>query len=118
VQKRLVEAVADPSITVALASKPGPVSPAPPLMAAIMKPIEKLVAEIWPGVPVIPSISTGATDGRFLLAAGIPTYGVSGIFVDPDGNGVHGLNERVRVKSLLDGRVFLHSLVKTYASAR
>jgi acetylornithine deacetylase/succinyl-diaminopimelate desuccinylase-like protein len=81
-----------------------------------MKPIEKLVAEMWPGVPVIPQLSTGATDGRFLMAAGIPTYGVSGIFVDPDGNGTHGLDERVRVKSLYDARIFLHRLVKAYAS--
>jgi acetylornithine deacetylase/succinyl-diaminopimelate desuccinylase-like protein len=73
---------------------------------------------MWPGVPVIPNISTGATDGRFLNSAGIPTYGISAIFVDPDGNGVHGLNERVRVKSLYDARQFLYRLVKTYASAR
>ena len=114
----LVEALADPSISVALAEAPGPVSPAPPITPAIMKPIERLAAEMWPGIPVIPSLSTGATDGRFLLAAGIPTYGVSAIFVDPDGNGVHGLNERVRVKSLYDARTFLHRLVKIYASAR
>lgn len=118
VQAMLVDAVADPTIKVEPASEPGPVSPAPPLTPVIMKPIEALVATMWPGVPVIPSISTGATDGRFLLAAGIPTYGVSGVFVDPDGNGVHGLNERVRVKSLYDARQFLHRLIKTYASAR
>jgi acetylornithine deacetylase/succinyl-diaminopimelate desuccinylase-like protein len=117
VREMLVEAVADPSIKVEPTGAPGPVSPAPPLTPAIMGPIEKLANEMWPGVPVIPSISTGATDGRFLLAAGIPTYGVSAIFVDPDGNGVHGLNERVRVKSLYDARRFLHRLVKIYAAA-
>jgi acetylornithine deacetylase/succinyl-diaminopimelate desuccinylase-like protein len=101
-----------------LADEPGPVSAPPPLTPDIMKPIETLVGEMWPGVPVIPNLSTGATDGRFLMAAGIPTYGVSAIFVDPDGNGVHGLNERVRVKSLYDARQFLHRLVKIYASAK
>jgi acetylornithine deacetylase/succinyl-diaminopimelate desuccinylase-like protein len=69
---------------------------------------------MWPGVPVIPRLATGATDGRFTNAAGIPTYGVSGMFADPDGQGVHGLNERIRVKSLLDGRAFLYRLVKLY----
>jgi acetylornithine deacetylase/succinyl-diaminopimelate desuccinylase-like protein len=64
---------------------------------------------------VVPAIRTGATDGRFLNAAGIPTYGVSGLFRDPDGNGVHGLDERVRVSSLLDARAFLYRLVKAVA---
>lgn len=118
VRKTLVELVADPRIEVRLADEPGPVSSPPPLTPQIMKPVEKLVAEMWPGVPVIPNLSTGATDGRFLMAAGIPTYGISGIFVDPDGNGVHGLNERVRVTSLHDARRFLHRLVKIYASGR
>ncbi|WP_231736245.1 MULTISPECIES: M20/M25/M40 family metallo-hydrolase [unclassified Sphingopyxis] len=118
IHKALIEVVADPRITVVAADEPSPVPAPPPLTPEIMKPVEKLVAEMWPGVPVIPNISTGATDGRFLNSAGIPTYGISAIFVDPDGNGVHGLNERVRVKSLYDARQFLHRLVKTYASAK
>jgi acetylornithine deacetylase/succinyl-diaminopimelate desuccinylase-like protein len=81
-----------------------------------MRPVEAIVADMWPGVPVIPSLSSGATDGRFLNAAGIPTYGISGVFRDPDGNGVHGLDERIRVRSLLDARAFLHRLVRAYAS--
>ncbi len=118
IHKALVEVVADPRISVTAADEPSPVPAPPPLTPEIMKPVEKLVAEMWPGVPVIPNISTGATDGRFLNSAGIPTYGISAIFVDPDGNGVHGLNERVRVKSLYDARQFLYRLVKTYATAR
>jgi acetylornithine deacetylase/succinyl-diaminopimelate desuccinylase-like protein len=118
VERQLVEQVADPKVALKPAAAPGPQSPAPPLTRALMNPIEKIAAEIWPGLPVIPTLSTGATDGRFLNAAGIPTYGVSGVFVDPDGNGVHGLNERVRVKSLYDAREFLYRLVKTYGSAR
>ncbi len=70
---------------------------------------------MWPGVPVIPTMSTGATDGRFLNAAGIPIYGLSGIFGDPDGDGIHGLNEKVRVRSLYEGRDFLTAVVKRYA---
>jgi acetylornithine deacetylase/succinyl-diaminopimelate desuccinylase-like protein len=58
----------------------------------------------------------GATDGRFLNNAGIPTYGISGMFRDPDGNGVHGLNERLRTQILYDGQEFLYRLVKAYSS--
>jgi acetylornithine deacetylase/succinyl-diaminopimelate desuccinylase-like protein len=60
-------------------------------------------------------MSTGYTDGRQLNAVGIPTYGVEGMFGDPDGGGVHGLNERIRVSSLMEGRRFHYRLVKLYA---
>ncbi|MBZ9649583.1 M20/M25/M40 family metallo-hydrolase [Sphingobium sp. 3R8] len=111
---RLGEVAADPKVKVTLADPPQPKSSAPELTPQIMGPIETLTKEMWPGVPVIPRLATGATDGRFTNAAGIPTYGVSGMFADPDGQGVHGLNERIRVKSLLDGRAFLYRLVKLY----
>jgi acetylornithine deacetylase/succinyl-diaminopimelate desuccinylase-like protein len=62
-------------------------------------------------------MSPGATDGRYLNAAGVPTYGISGMFHDAEGSHAHGLNERIRVKSLLDGRQFLYTLVKRYADA-
>ncbi|SDA21192.1 M20/M25/M40 family metallo-hydrolase [Sphingomonas sp. NFR15] len=110
----LTKVAANPKVSVALADPPQPKSSAPPLTPQIMAPIEALTKEMWPGVPVIPRLSTGATDGRFTNAAGIPTYGVSGLFSDPDGQGVHGLNERIRVRSLMDGRVFLYRLVKAY----
>lgn len=112
---KLREVAGDPKVTVELADPPQPKSSAPELTPQIMGPIRALTAEMWPGVPVIPRLATGATDGRFTNAAGIPTYGVSGIFADPDGQGVHGLNERMRVKSLMDGRVFLYRLVKAYS---
>lgn len=114
--ERLRSIVNDPKVEIGLADAPGPASPPPPLSPAILGPIEQAAAAVWPGVPVIPSLSTGATDGRFLTAAGIPTYGVSGMFVDPDGNGVHGLDERIRVRSLMEGRSFLYRLMKAYAS--
>jgi acetylornithine deacetylase/succinyl-diaminopimelate desuccinylase-like protein len=60
-------------------------------------------------------MSTGATDGVYMEAVGIPTYGVPGYWVDPDGNGTHGLNERMEVRSLMTGRDFLYDLVKAYA---
>jgi acetylornithine deacetylase/succinyl-diaminopimelate desuccinylase-like protein len=60
----------------------------------------------------------GATDAAFLIPVGIPTYGLSGMFADPDGGGIHGLNERIRVRSLYQGRDFLYEVVKIYANAK
>ena len=111
---RLTELAGNPKVKVTLADPAQPPSSAPPLTAQIMGPIEAITKDMWPGVPVIPRLSTGATDGRFTNAAGIPTYGVSGLFGDPDGQGVHGLNERIRVRSLLEGRVFMYRLAKAY----
>jgi acetylornithine deacetylase/succinyl-diaminopimelate desuccinylase-like protein len=116
IRSTLVKVVADDSIKVTLAEAPGPAAPAPPLTPEILEPARKVAAKLWPGIPLVPSLSTGATDGRFLNAAGLPTYGLGGMFVDPDGGGVHGLNERIRVRSLYEGREFLYSVVKEYAS--
>jgi len=102
-------------VKVTMPQTDGPTSPPPPLTAAILGPIEKLTAEFWPGVPVLPILQAGATDGRFMNAAGIPTYGVEPVFVGPDLGHIHGLNEYVGVKSLLEGREFLYYLVKNYA---
>jgi acetylornithine deacetylase/succinyl-diaminopimelate desuccinylase-like protein len=115
VRQTLARVMADPGISVALAGSISPSTPPPPLSEAIMGPVLKVAAQMWPGVPVIPTQSTGATDGRFLNAAGVPIYGLSGMFRDPDGSGVHGLNERIRVRSLYEGRDFLTEVVKLYA---
>jgi len=115
VRAQLEKVVADPEVKVLTLETRGPTSPPPPLTPQIMGPIKDSAAKIWPGVPVIPVLTAGATDGAFLTPVGIPTYGVTGMFGDPDGNGVHGLNERIRVTSLYKGRDFLYDLVKTYA---
>ena len=116
VRDKLVELVADPKITVTILGARSEVTKAPPpLTPQIMDPIKTMAGKIWPGVPIIPVLTAGATDGAFLSPVGIPTYGVSGMFGDPDGNGVHGLNERIRVTSLYNGRDFLYGLVKIYA---
>ena len=115
VKTDLERMIGDPGIVVTLTGAPDPVSSPPPLTPAILDPIVAAAARQWPGVPVIPSMATGATDGRFTNAAGIPTYGVTGLFSDPDGGGTHGLNERIRVRSLYEGRDFLFDLVKAYA---
>jgi len=115
VRAKLEELVADPEVKVTTLETRGPSSPAPPLTAAILGPIEKLTAEFWPGVPVLPILQAGATDGEFTNAVGIPTYGVEPVFLGPDVGHIHGLNEYVGVTSLLEGREFLYRLIKVYA---
>jgi acetylornithine deacetylase/succinyl-diaminopimelate desuccinylase-like protein len=117
VQNEIRTVLADEGISIKATGEPGIQSKAPPLSAAIMGPVQKVAATIWPGVPVVPVMSTGATDGRYLGGGGVPTYGLSGMFHDAAGSGAHGLNERIRVKSLLDGRRFLHEVVKLYADS-
>ena len=75
----------------------------------------RLTARMWGNVPIIPTMSTGATDGRFLRAAGIPTFGVSGIFSEPGENNAHGRDEKLRVKSFYEGLAFLDALVRALA---
>jgi acetylornithine deacetylase/succinyl-diaminopimelate desuccinylase-like protein len=118
VQAKLSGLAADPAVAVTLAHEAKAVSPPPPLTPAIMGPINKEAAKLWPGVPIVPILLTGATDGVHTNAAGIPTYGVSGLFGGSDGDGIHGLNERIRVKSLYDGRDFLFGLIKAYAGGK
>jgi acetylornithine deacetylase/succinyl-diaminopimelate desuccinylase-like protein len=118
VRAKLQELVADPQIKVTASDTRSQVLKGPqPLAPKVFRPVEELTAKMWPGVPVVPFMVAGATDAAFLTPAGIPTYGVSGIFGDADGNGAHGLNEKVRVKSVYEGRDFLYQLVKTYANS-
>jgi acetylornithine deacetylase/succinyl-diaminopimelate desuccinylase-like protein len=113
----LEAAIGDPGVKVTLVTPIRPVAVPPPLDPKIIGPAEKLVAKYYPGVPLIPSMSTGATDGIFLEAIGIPVYGAPGGWGDPDGNGTHGLNERRSVRSVFVGRDFLTDLVKVYADS-
>jgi acetylornithine deacetylase/succinyl-diaminopimelate desuccinylase-like protein len=113
VKATLEKAVADPAVQVAIVRRREG-SSAPPLTDEVMKPVRDAAARMWPGVPVAPSMTAGATDGRFLMSAGIPTYGVSGMFSVPNENNAHGLNERMRVKSLYEGRDFLERIVRAY----
>jgi acetylornithine deacetylase/succinyl-diaminopimelate desuccinylase-like protein len=115
VRLKLASLADDPAVSVTIPEVRGPSAPPPPLTPAILKPIETVSQQMWPGTPVIPMLQPGGTDAQFLNAAGIPTYGVSGIFLDPDLGHIHGLNERVRVKSVYEGREFLYRLVKLYA---
>jgi acetylornithine deacetylase/succinyl-diaminopimelate desuccinylase-like protein len=118
VRAKLEELVADPAVKVTTLETRGPSSPPPPLTPQILAPVEKLAAEFFPGVPVLPILQPGATDGEFLNAAGIPTYGIEPLFAGPDLGHIHGLNEYVGVKSLLDCRAFLYRLIKIYSDQK
>ena len=111
----LAKIVDDPGVSIAVLTPLRPSPPAPPLDPKVMGPAKQLAAKYFPGVPVVPSMSNGYTDATFLGAVGIPTYGVPGPWDDPDGNGVHGLNERVEVRSVYVGRDYLYDLIKAYA---
>jgi acetylornithine deacetylase/succinyl-diaminopimelate desuccinylase-like protein len=91
------------------------VAPAPPLNPELINTMQALSQKFWPGVPVIPTMTVGATDARFLNVAGIWTYGVSGLVKEADGSGIHGLNERLRVKSLYEAQRFLDELTRAVA---
>jgi acetylornithine deacetylase/succinyl-diaminopimelate desuccinylase-like protein len=82
----------------------------------VMQAVATLSVEMWPGVPLNTTMSAGYTDNRWLRNAGIPAYGVSGLFTDPGNNGVHGRNERVDVKAVHDSRDFLDRLVRMLAA--
>ena len=102
----------DPAVKVTPSANTAPVSPASPLRPDLMQAIEQVTGELFPGVPVIPVMSTGATDGAFLRTAGIPTYGVSGIFEDIDDVRAHGRDERLGVRAFYEAREFLYRLVR------
>ena len=115
VEKTLVTVLNDPKITVtqggaAVLSPPSPLSP------EVMGAVNRISGEMWPGVPVIPTMSGGYTDSRWVRNAGIPAYGVSGLFGDPATSGVHGRNEQILVQSVSDGKVFLDRLVRALAA--
>ncbi len=115
VRAALAAAIGDARVTITPVPPLRPIARPPALDRRIIGPAEKLVARYFPGVPLVPTMSTGATDAVFLGAVGIPTYGVPGPWGDPDGNGVHGLNERIEKRSLYVGRDYLFDLVKAYA---
>jgi acetylornithine deacetylase/succinyl-diaminopimelate desuccinylase-like protein len=85
--------------------------------APVMGTIQRVSESMWPGVPVVPLMSAGATDGSRLRNAGIPTYGVSGLFVEYGEMRMHGRDERLAVRSFLEGAEFLYRLVRSLGEA-
>jgi acetylornithine deacetylase/succinyl-diaminopimelate desuccinylase-like protein len=117
VQAEIARVVADDAIRISTKGEGGVHSPIPPLTEAILGPAREVAERIWPGVTLVPTMLPGYTDGKYLNPAGIPTYGLTGLFAGAEGNYEHGLNERIGVQSLLNGRRFLHEVVKRYADA-
>ena len=115
IRAELAKVIADPEVTVTALAPLRPSPPAPPLDPKVMGPAKALSAKYFPGVPVVPVMANGYTDSTFLTAAGIPAYGVPGLWGDPDGNGAHGLNERIEVRSVYIGRDYLYDLIVAYA---
>ncbi|MEO7239798.1 MAG: M20/M25/M40 family metallo-hydrolase, partial [Sphingomicrobium sp.] len=111
----LAKVIGDPGVTIETLAPARPTPPAPPLDAKVTAPMEQLAKRYFPGIPLIPSMANGYTDAPFLGAIGIPTYGVPGMWGDPDGNGLHGLDERMEVRSVMVGRDYLFDLIKAYA---
>jgi len=114
----LRKVMADPQVKVEVIQPVRPIAVSPPLDPKVVGPMKDLAAKHFPGVPLIPSMSSGATDGRYFGPVKTPVYGVPGIFGDPDGNGAHGLNERIRVRSLYEGRDYLFDVIKVYVGAK
>jgi acetylornithine deacetylase/succinyl-diaminopimelate desuccinylase-like protein len=111
----LKASVADPqvSITCAYAST---LSPRSPLRKDVLETLDKLASSMWPGVIVAPTMSTGASDGRQLRAAGIPVYGISGMFGDVNDIRAHGKDERIKAEEFYTGVEFMHRFMKAITS--
>ena len=110
-----LQRLAGPKVQVAANQPVRPIAKVPALDPKIVGPAQQVAAKHFPGVPLLPIMSTGATDAVFFGELGMPVYGVPGLFIDKDLGGIHGLNERIRVRSLFDGRDYLYDLVKAYA---
>jgi acetylornithine deacetylase/succinyl-diaminopimelate desuccinylase-like protein len=119
IQATLVKVLDDPRIAVAHAAglaSSGIPNPPSPLRPDLMAALKKVANEMWPGVPIVPVMDAGASDGAISRAAGLPTYGLPGLFMDVDDDRSHGRDERVRVTSFYDGVDFYYRLVKALSS--
>jgi acetylornithine deacetylase/succinyl-diaminopimelate desuccinylase-like protein len=113
-RRTLIRVIADPAVTVEATDPERPLATPAPLDPKVIGPMRKLGEEHFPGVAFAPAMSAGATDAVYLGPANVPVYGVPGLFRDPDGDGIHGLNERISVKVLYDGRDYIFDLIKAY----
>lgn len=116
VRDTLIKVIADDQVSVT-ETEPAVAAPASPLDPELMEVIKKVSEQVYPRVPVVPTMSTGATDSRYFRNAGIPAYGVSGIFVDVDDVRAHGRDERLGVKQFFEGNEFLSRLIAALSGA-
>jgi acetylornithine deacetylase/succinyl-diaminopimelate desuccinylase-like protein len=117
VQDSLTRVIGDTSVHIT-ANVLSTVSAAPsPLLPELFTPVQRITRELWGDLPVIPTMSTGATDSKFFRDRGVPAYGVSGLFLDPSVDArAHGRDERMRVQSYYEGQEFLYRLTKALAA--
>ncbi len=114
VQATLKRVLADDRISVSVVGEAVP-APASAINPAIVKQLESLSAKLYGGLPVVPVMDTGASDGKYLRIAGIPTYGVPGVFEDVDDTRAHGKDERIGVKDFYDGVDFYYEFIRSLA---
>ena len=117
IRKQLEQVVADPQISIAHIATAGrgpdrKAFPPPPLRSDLFEPLKQATSEMWPGLPIIPDMATGASDGVYTTAAGMPTYGVSGEAIDRDDIRAHGKDERVRQDSFYRAAEFYYRFLK------
>jgi acetylornithine deacetylase/succinyl-diaminopimelate desuccinylase-like protein len=117
VRTQLARVIADTAVQVIIRSQ-RPASPPSPLLPEVMEPVRQITRHLFGDIPVIPVMSTGATDSRFFRTLGVPALGVSGLFLDPTVDSrAHGRDERMRVQSFYEGQEFLYRLTKALTSA-
>src|ERR1700735_2611231 len=119
IQATIVKVLDDPKIVVSRAAGlagSGLPNPPSPLRPDLMSALEKVSNQMWPGVPIVPVMDAGASDGAISRAAGFPTYGLPGLFMDVDDDRSHGRDERIRVASFYEGVDFYHRLIKTLST--
>lgn len=114
VRDTLIKVLADPAITVSFVGEARPSKPSP-LRPDVMAVVESLTRQMYPGVVVVPVMSTGATDGLYLRNGEIPTYGIDGTFGDMEDVRAHGRDERVGVKQFYEGLEFQYRLITALA---
>jgi acetylornithine deacetylase/succinyl-diaminopimelate desuccinylase-like protein len=120
VRQKLIDIFADPKVVVRFDTNSIPAKGFAPLLPPpeVLRPLERVVAEMWPGVPVIPEMETGASDSVYTMAAGIPSYGINGLAIDQDDVRAHGKDERVRVAAFYDGVEFYYRYLKTLSASQ
>ncbi len=121
IREQIVKILDEPAISITQQDSSGlgpKANPPSPLRPDVMGPLEKVTSEMWPGVPVIPVMDAGASDGAISRAAGIPTYGVPGAFIDLNDDRSHGRDERLPVASFYEGVDFYYRYIKALSSPR